>query len=43
MRGLDSKNMFESDDEVGTVFQQMNEILNTLRPLVYGSANEEKN
>jgi hypothetical protein len=36
IRYLDEKQMFESDDEVGSVFQQIVETINELRPLVYG-------
>jgi high-affinity Fe2+/Pb2+ permease len=44
MQVLDERKMFESDDEVGTVFQQMAEILFTLRPIIYGKEqDEEKN
>ena len=41
MRVLDEKKMFESDDEVGTVFQQLTEILGSLRPLLYGTTDDE--
>lgn len=44
MRSLDEKKMFETDDEVGEVFSQLVDILNTLRPLLYGmQRNEEEN
>jgi hypothetical protein len=44
MRSLDEKKMFETDDEVGEVFSQLVEMLNTLRPLLYGiQLNEEEN
>lgn len=44
MRNLDEKQMFESDDEVGTVFKQLADILFTLRPIIYGKEqDEEKN
>lgn len=43
MRALDEKKMFESDDEVGTVFQQINDAVSTLRPLIYGIPDEEAN
>lgn len=44
VRALDEKQMFESDDEVGSVFRQMVDILNTLRPIIYGKEqNEEEN
>jgi ABC-type uncharacterized transport system permease subunit len=36
MRQLDEKQMFERDDEVGSVFEQLVEAVNELRPLVYG-------
>lgn len=42
MRVLDEKQMFESDDEVGTVFKQMSDILFTLRPLIYGKEQNEE-
>jgi hypothetical protein len=35
MRALDERQMFESDDEVGSVFNQLTEIVNTLRPVIY--------
>jgi hypothetical protein len=43
MRALDEQKMFETDDEVGTLFQQLVDILGTLRPLLYGviDADEE--
>lgn len=41
MRVLDEKQMFETDDEVGFVFQQLTEILGTLRPLLYGNQDDE--
>ena len=41
MRILDEKKMFESDDEVGTVFQQLVDIVNDMRPMLYGVNNEE--
>lgn len=43
MRALDEKQMFETDDEVGTVFQQINDAISTLRPLIYGIPDEEEN
>lgn len=43
MRTLDEKQMFENDDEVGTVFQQINDAVSTLRPLIYGIPDEEEN
>ncbi len=36
MRLIDSRQMFETDDEVGTVFQQLVDILSNLRPILYG-------
>jgi hypothetical protein len=41
MRVLDEKQMFETDDEVGTLFQQLTDIIGTLRPLLYGTTNDE--
>ena len=41
MRAVDEKHMFEQDDEVGTVFQQLVDIVGTLRPLIYGIPDEE--
>jgi hypothetical protein len=41
MRVLDEKKMFESDDEVGTLFQQLTEIMGSLRPLLYGTTDDE--
>lgn len=41
MRMLDEKQMFESDDEVGDVFSQLVDIINNLRPLLYGNTDEE--
>jgi len=41
MRALDEKQMFETDDEVGTLFQQLTDIIGTLRPLLYGNTNDE--
>ena len=42
MRVLDERKMFESDDEVGTVFQQLSDILFTLRPIIYGKEQDEE-
>lgn len=44
MRVLDEKQMFEHDDEVGEVFGQLVDIINDLRPFIYGStlANDAK-
>jgi hypothetical protein len=36
MRLIDARQMFENDDEVGTVFQQLVDILANLRPILYG-------
>jgi hypothetical protein len=36
MRLIDSRQMFENDDEVGGVFQQLVDILSNLRPILYG-------
>lgn len=41
MRLLDQKQMFESDDEVGSVFSQLVDIINNLRPILYGNTDEE--
>jgi ABC-type uncharacterized transport system permease subunit len=37
MRTIDEKQMFEKDDEVGEVFTQLTDIVNDLRPVLYGS------
>jgi hypothetical protein len=42
MRALDEKQMFEKDDEVGSVFSQLTDVINDLRPMIYGSANFEE-
>jgi hypothetical protein len=42
MRYLDEKQMFETDDEVGHVFQQLVDIMSNLRPILYG-INENEN
>jgi hypothetical protein len=42
MQALDERKMFESDDEVGTVFRQMSDILFTLRPIIYGKEQDEE-
>ena len=36
MRLIDARQMFETDDEVGTVFQQLVDTLSNLRPILYG-------
>lgn len=41
MRLIDSRQMFETDDEVGTVFQQLVDILANLRPILYGMEPDE--
>jgi len=41
MRMIDEKQMFEHDDEVGSVFEQLVEIVNELRPLIYGISNAD--
>lgn len=45
MRALDERKMFETDDEVGTVFSQLADIVFTLRPILYGKEqnDEEEN
>lgn len=42
MRALDTRQMFEEDDEVGSVFKQLSDIVFTLRPLLYGNPNEKE-
>lgn len=37
MRVIDERHMFERDDEVGEVFNQLTDVVNELRPLIYGS------
>lgn len=41
MRAIDSREMFEKDDEVGSVFTQVVDTVNDLRPLLYGSNTED--
>jgi|688.fasta_scaffold717983_2 hypothetical protein len=41
MRVLDEKQMFETDDEVGTLFQQLTDIIDVLRPLLYGTTDDK--
>jgi hypothetical protein len=41
MRVLDEKQMFETDDEVGTLFQQLTDIIDALRPLLYGTTDDK--
>ena len=43
MRHLDEKQMFETDDEVGTLFQQLVDIISNLRPILYGMETNEDN
>lgn len=43
MRLLDEKQMFETDDEVGTLFQQLVDIISNLRPILYGMEPNENN
>lgn len=42
MRALDTRQMFEEDDDVGSVFKQLSDIVFTLRPLLYGNPNEKE-
>lgn len=42
MRTLDEKKMFESDDEVGSVFGQLVDIVNDMRPMLYETENAKK-
>jgi hypothetical protein len=41
MRVLDEKQMFETDDEVGRLFQQLTDIIDVLRPLLYGTTDDK--
>jgi hypothetical protein len=41
MRLLDEKQIFETDDEVGSVFQQLVDIIANLRPILYGMEENE--
>jgi hypothetical protein len=41
MRAIDERQMFEKDDEVGSVFNQIVDTVNELRPLLYGSNIED--
>jgi hypothetical protein len=41
MRVIDERQMFEKDDEVGSVFNQIVDTVNELRPLLYGSNIED--
>lgn len=40
MRAIDERQMFENDDEVGVTFQNLTDIVNELRPLLYERSNE---
>lgn len=40
MRAIDERQMFENDDEVGVTFQNLTDIVNQLRPLLYGNTDE---
>lgn len=40
MRAIDERQMFENDDEVGATFQNLTDIINQLRPLLYGNTDE---
>lgn len=42
MRALDEKKMFETDDEVGSVFAQIVDIMGELRPLIYGTPDDKE-
>jgi hypothetical protein len=42
MRTLDEKRMFETDDEVGEVFSQLVDIISTLRPILYGTEQNDQ-
>ncbi len=41
-RALDEKEMFEKDDDVGVLFQQLLIVIGELRVLIYGSEEEEE-
>jgi uncharacterized OB-fold protein len=41
IRMLDEKQMFEEDDEVGSVFNQLVDVVNELRPIIYGIQNAD--
>ncbi len=41
MRAIDTRQMFEKDDEVGSVFEQIVDTINDLRPLLYGSNTDD--
>lgn len=40
MRSLDERNLFEKDDEVGAVFQELVDVINNLRPFIYETLND---
>lgn len=42
MRAIDEKQMFESDDEVGSIFEQLTNSVNDLRPLLYGTTPNDR-
>jgi len=42
MRILDSREMFEKDDEVGQVFQQLTTTIGNLRTLIYDTQENEE-
>lgn len=42
MRAIDRDEMFEKDDDVGTLFTQLTEIIGELRILLYGEEEEEQ-
>lgn len=43
MRLIDERQMFENDDEVGIIFSQLTDTVNTLRPLLYETPDEYTN
>lgn len=43
IRTLDERQIFEKDDEVGSVFSQIVDSINDLRPLLYGSIEDGEN
>ena len=42
MRALDEQNMFEQDDEVGTVFTQLRDVVYSLGTILYGSSDDNE-
>jgi hypothetical protein len=40
IRVLDERKMFENDDEVGIVFQEIVNVVNNLRPFIYETMND---